>query len=84
MRKGGAFLMASDTLPGMPFRQGNNFAINIECENIPEIERLFTALGEGGKVTNELQDTFWNARFGSLTDRFGVNWMFNCELPKQG
>jgi PhnB protein len=83
MRKGGAFLMASDTLPGMPFKQGSNFAINIECENIPEIDRLFKALGEGGKVTHPLQDTFWNARFGSLTDRFGVNWMFNCELPKQ-
>jgi len=26
---------------------------------------------------------FWGARFGMLTDQFGVNWMFSFELPKQ-
>ena len=30
-----------------------------------------------------LQDAFWGARFGMLTDQFGVNWMFNFENPKQ-
>jgi len=30
----------------------------------------------------ELQDTFWGARFGMLTDRYGVGWMFNYTLPK--
>jgi PhnB protein len=25
-----------------------------------------------------LQDMFWGAYFGSLRDRFGVQWMFNC------
>jgi len=29
-----------------------------------------------------LADTFWGARFGTLTDAFGVQWMFNCELKK--
>jgi PhnB protein len=24
-----------------------------------------------------LQETFWAARFGMLTDKFGINWMFN-------
>ena len=26
-----------------------------------------------------MADMFWGAVFGSLTDRFGVRWMFNCE-----
>ena len=82
MREGGAFLMASDTMPGMPYKQGTNFTINIECDSVAEEEKLFAALGEGGKVTMPLQDTFWNSHFGMLTDRFGVNWMFNCELKK--
>jgi PhnB protein len=30
-----------------------------------------------------VQDTFWGARFGMITDKFGVSWMFNCELPKK-
>ena len=25
-----------------------------------------------------LQDMFWGAYFGSLTDKFGVQWMVNC------
>ncbi len=26
-----------------------------------------------------LQQTFWAARFGMVTDRFGIPWMINCE-----
>jgi PhnB protein len=26
-----------------------------------------------------IQETFWAARFGMLTDRFGTPWMVNCE-----
>jgi PhnB protein len=83
LTKGPAVLMASDTMPGMPFKQGNNFSICITCESLQELEKLFTALGDKGKVTMPLQDTFWGARFGMLTDHFGINWMFNFEKPKQ-
>ena len=79
---GSALLMASDTMPGMPFQQGNNFSVNINCESFEEIERFFTALSENGKVTMPLHDAFWGTRFGMLTDQFGVNWMFNFEKPK--
>ncbi len=82
LTKGPAVLMASDTMPGMPFQQGNNFSVSINCESLEEIERLFTALGEKGKVTMPLQDVFWGARFGMLTDQFGINWMVNFEHPR--
>jgi PhnB protein len=83
-RKGSTVLMASDALAGhgAPFRQGNNFSISLDCESLDEIERLFTAFGENGKVTMPLQDTFWGARFGMITDQFGTNWMFNFEKPR--
>jgi PhnB protein len=84
MQNGRAILMASDTMPGMPYTPGNNFSISVECESVLEEERLFAALGDGGKVTMPLQDTFWGAHFGMVTDRFGINWMFNAELPKKG
>ena len=83
LAKGPAVIMASDTMPGMDFRKGNNFWINIECDDNAEQDRLFKALGEGGKVLMELENQFWGARFGMLTDKFGVGWMFNCEIPKQ-
>ena len=83
LSKGAAVLMASDAMPGMPFQQANNFAIATTCESPQEIEKLFAALSEKGKVTMPLQETFWAARFGMLTDQFGVNWMFNLYKPQQ-
>jgi len=76
-----AILMASDTAPG-DFKQGNNVWLNVQCESLDEIERLFNALGEGGTVRMPLHDAFWGSRFGMLTDRYGTNWMFNCESSK--
>ena len=82
LTKGSCVLMASDTLPGMPFQSGNNFSICLNCESLEETERFFTALAENGKVTMPLQDTFWGARFGTLLDQFGVSWMFNFEKAR--
>lgn len=81
LTKGDSVLMASDGQPGKPVRTGDNFWVNVQCENIPEIERIYGALREGGKATMELQETFWAVRFAMLTDRFGMNWMFNLEKP---
>jgi PhnB protein len=83
LTKGGnTIVMASDTMPGTSYQQGNNFSVAVQCESLQEIEKLFTAFSEKGKITLQLQDTFWGARFGMLTDQFGVNWLFNFEKPK--
>lgn len=78
---GGHMLMGTDAPESMGFtvKPGNNVYINLEPDSRAETDRLFTALGAGGKVEMPLQDMFWGAYFGSLTDRFGVQWMFNCE-----
>jgi PhnB protein len=83
-KNGSTVLMASDALAGhgAPFRPGNNFSISLDCESLDEIEKLFAAFGEKGKITMPLQDTFWGARFGMITDQFGINWMFNFEKPR--
>ena len=82
LQVGSGMLMASDTMPGTSFTQGNNFSVMIECENAAEQDRIFAALGDGGKVTMPIQDTFWDARFGMVTDRFGISWMFNLSKSK--
>lgn len=82
LAKGSMVLMASDTQPGSPFTPGNNFYVCVDCDGRDETDRLFQALGEGGSALMELQDTFWGAYFGMVTDKYGVGWMFNYELPK--
>ena len=56
--------------------------LTIDFDNEQEEEKVFKAMGEGGKVTMPLGDTFWGARFGMLKDKFGIGWMFNCEKKK--
>ena len=63
-------------------RDGNGVHVNIDCDSVDEIERIFKAMSVGSKVTMPLADTFWGAKFGMLTDAFGVKWMFNCELKR--
>ncbi len=82
LSKGTQVIMASDCPPGNPIREGNNFAISVNCESNQEVEKLFSSLGEKDKVVMPAQDMFWGAYFGMLTDQFGVNWMFNYETPK--
>ena len=84
LTNGPAVLMASDTMPGMQFSKGNNVHINVDCSSLDEIDRIFKALSEGGQVVMPLADQFWGARFGMLVDKFGMHWMFNCQLPQKG
>jgi PhnB protein len=77
-------LMAADTISGRPFQQGDNFSVTISCESLQEIDAQFAALGESGKITMPLQQTFWSPSFGMLTDRFGIKWMLNLVQPPQG
>ena len=76
----GHVLMGTDAPPSMGFTvtMGNNTFINLEPDTRAETAALFNALAAGGSVDMALQDMFWGGYFGSLTDRFGVKWMFNC------
>jgi len=77
---GGHILMGTDAPESMGFKinQGNNVYIMLETDTRIENQQLFEALSAGGEVEMELQDMFWGAYYGSLTDKFGIKWMFNC------
>jgi PhnB protein len=53
------------------------FALSLTVPDESEAERLFAALGDGGKVQMPLTKTFFSPRFGMLADRFGVAWMIH-------
>lgn len=57
-----------------------NSAMSLSFVEVFVMDRVFNNLSEGGTVTMPLQDTFWGARFGMITDRFGIKWMFTCDL----
>jgi PhnB protein len=77
---GGHLLMGTDAPASMGFNVnfGNNVHISLDPDTKAETKRLFDALSAGGNITMELQVMFWGAYYGSCTDKFGVQWMFNC------
>ena len=74
-------LMASDCPESMKdtVTPGNNISISLATESEEETERLFNALSKDGEIKIPLQKTFWNAYFGMLTDKFGIQWMVNYD-----
>ena len=76
----GHLLMGIDAPESMGFKLnfGNNIHISLEPDTKAETKRLFDALSMGGKITMELQVMFWGAYYGACTDKYGVQWMFNC------
>ena len=77
---GGHELMGTDAPESMGFTvtKGNNIYISLSPNTRAETKQLFDALSANGEVTSELQDMFWGSYFGSCTDKFGVQWMFDC------
>ena len=77
---GGHVLMGTDAPESMGFHVnfGNNIHISLEPDTRAETKKLFDALSAGGKITMDLQDMFWGAYYGSVTDKYGVQWMVNC------
>jgi len=71
---GEAHLMVSDGHCKSP-ANFSGFTLSLMTSSVAEAERLFAALGEGGKVGMPLAKTFFSPSFGMVTDKFGVPWM---------
>ena len=73
----GGTLMASDGMAGQHYEGMKGFSLSLFYPTAAEGQKMFDALGQGGKVTMPFQKTFWADGFGMLTDRFGTPWMVN-------
>ncbi len=80
---GSDMLMASDALESMGFKVsfGNHSYISIHPDSKEEADRLFNALCDGGVVEMPIADQPWGDYYGSLKDKFGVQWMINYHYP---
>jgi len=82
-RAGDLQFMVSDCMPGQSVTSGSNTSLSLNFKSVADIDKTFEALSEGAQITMPLQDTFWGAKFGMLTDKFGINWMFNHDYEKK-
>jgi PhnB protein len=54
-------------------------SLMVQCNSEAEINQIFERLSDGANITQPLMDSFWGSRFGNLTDKYGIQWMFNWE-----
>jgi len=77
LSNGSVLLMGSDMVNENGLTRGNAISLTLNCESEKEIRNCYKKLSAGGQATHPLEDTFWGALFGGLTDKYGNIWMLN-------
>jgi PhnB protein len=73
-------LGAADAPPAS-YKPPQGFSLMLHLDGAADADRIFAMLAENGVVQMPLQQTFWAARFGVLTDQFGTPWIIQCDKP---
>lgn len=62
--------------------ESGNVQLILELDSQEQIEKVYSELSKEGKITFELQKTFWGAFHAVLIDKYGVNWGLNYTVTK--
>ncbi len=82
LSKDGFAVMASDMMGAEGPINGNTISLAVIGASAEELKSIFSKLSDGGKVTHELKEE-WFGTYGDLTDKFGVDWMFQADSTKK-
>ncbi len=72
-------LLASDMVADGGLIKGNNVSLSLTCSSEEEIIKLYHNLSEGGVADHPVENSFWGALFGDLTDKYGNHWILNFD-----
>lgn len=75
-------LMGSDMVGENGLKKGNAVSMVINCSSDDEIRSFYKKLSEGGNNGHALEESFWGATFGDLTDKYGNHWLLNYAKNK--
>lgn len=79
--KGGEVeLMASDTAEASPVAA--KVSISLGGEDEDQLRSIFDQLSEGVEVKYPLKKEFWGDIFGSITDKYGIDWLVNISVAQ--
>lgn len=82
LKIGDSTIMMSDDPRPDAAAGGGNISLAIGLNDPERARKLFDKLASGGSVIMPLAKTYWAEAFGMVTDKFGVKWMINCDMPK--
>ncbi|MEK7673207.1 MAG: VOC family protein [Patescibacteria group bacterium] len=78
-------LMGTDIIKsqGHTLTVGTNVNVSINADTEDDAKKIFTKLAEGGKIEMPIEKAFWGDLFGSLKDKFGIQWMIVYSYNQQ-
>ncbi len=79
VKNGSVLLLGSDMTGSEGLIQGNTMTLFLDCASEEEIHTLFAKLSSGGHVTYPVSIEFWGGLYGTLTDKFGNNWILSYD-----
>jgi PhnB protein len=79
LSKGDLVIMASDMVSDKGLIKGNSVSLMLNCGSEKEIRNYYEKLSAGGEATHPLENTFWGALFGGLTDKYGNHWLLHFQ-----
>jgi PhnB protein len=80
LRGGAANLFGSDTEKAS--EKAAKVSLCLGGEDEAALTKIFEGLSEGADVRQPLKKEFWGDTFGSLVDKYGVEWMVNIAAKK--
>lgn len=73
-------LMGSDTEKASD--KAAKISLSIGGSDEAALRTIFDKLSDGGDVFSELKKEFWGDIFGTVTDKYGIEWMVNITPSK--
>ena len=78
-------LMASDAMADAEATSGGTrIQIAFMGDDVEPLKGWYEKLAGDGSADMPLEDQVWGDMYGEVTDKFGVEWMFNISLPQGG
>jgi len=82
LSKGNLLLMGTDLINETGLIKGNSVSLALLCSSEEELRIFYERLSSGGLSTHRIDETFWGALFGTLTDKYGNPWLLNYDKNK--
>ncbi len=74
-------LMASDSSKASA--TSAKIELSLSGDDEAKLNKIFEDLSRGGKAKMPLEKQFWGDTFGTLTDKYGIDWMVNISAKKE-
>ncbi len=74
---------AADARPGDESGWGlSRVSLAVMSDDLDVVSGWFAALAEDGSIGQPLGPQIWGDVYGQVTDKYGVEWMFNITVPR--